>query len=150
MGLRPGEGRDSIHGRDATLPRARPQRAIPSRFPTEPTLTTAVLDATSDDFAQRLFLRALRRKSLDKLALRGLMNSIPTVGASKEVRLVPIKGVVPDLRRIPPGCGFEPRCPEAMDICKREHPPLITVVEGHKASCWLYHSANMKEGADAE
>lgn len=81
---------------------------------------------------------------------RGLMNSIPTVGASKEERLIPIKGVVPDLRRIPPGCGFEPRCPDAMDICKREHPPLITVIEGHKASCWLYHSAKMKVGADAE
>ncbi|MFH1975333.1 MAG: ABC transporter ATP-binding protein [Pseudomonadota bacterium] len=80
---------------------------------------------------------------------RGLMNSIPTVGANKEDRLIPIKGVVPDLRHIPPGCGFEPRCPDAMDICKHKHPPLITVTEGHKASCWLYHSSNMKESADA-
>lgn len=80
---------------------------------------------------------------------RGLMNSIPTVGANKEDRLIPIKGVVPDLRHIPPGCGFEPRCPDAMDICKHKHPPLITVAEGHKASCWLYHSSNMKESADA-
>ncbi|HLA78363.1 MAG TPA: DDE-type integrase/transposase/recombinase [Vicinamibacteria bacterium] len=38
-------------------------------------MTPAVLDATPNTFAERLFLRALRRKPLDKVVLRALMTS---------------------------------------------------------------------------
>ncbi|MCL0094013.1 ABC transporter ATP-binding protein [Dehalococcoidia bacterium] len=68
---------------------------------------------------------------------QGLMNSIPSL-ATKRDRLVPIEGVVPDPFEIPAGCGFEPRCPRAMGICRREIPPLKEVVPGHRAACWLY------------
>ncbi|MCL0075955.1 ABC transporter ATP-binding protein [Dehalococcoidia bacterium] len=68
---------------------------------------------------------------------QGLMNSIPSL-ATKRDRLVPIEGVVPDPFEVPAGCGFEPRCPQAMGICKRETPPLKEVVPGHRAACWLY------------
>ncbi|MCL0078252.1 ABC transporter ATP-binding protein [Dehalococcoidia bacterium] len=68
---------------------------------------------------------------------QGLMNSIPSL-ATKRDRLVPIEGVVPDPFEIPAGCGFEPRCPRAMGICRREIPPLKEVAPGHRAACWLY------------
>jgi oligopeptide/dipeptide ABC transporter ATP-binding protein len=68
---------------------------------------------------------------------QGLMNSIPSL-ASKKERLVPIKGVVPDPFEVPPGCGFEPRCPHAMEVCKEKMPPLKEVVSGHETACWLY------------
>ncbi|MCL0035965.1 ABC transporter ATP-binding protein [Dehalococcoidia bacterium] len=68
---------------------------------------------------------------------QGLMNSIPSL-ATKRHRLVPIEGVVPDPFEVPAGCGFEPRCPQSMGICKRETPPLKEVVPGHRAACWLY------------
>jgi len=68
---------------------------------------------------------------------QGLMNSIPTLTASKE-RLEPIKGVVPDPFDVPLGCGFEPRCPQAMEICKTTMPALKEVVPNHNAACWLY------------
>jgi len=48
---------------------------------------------------------------------QGLMNSIPSLAARKG-RLEPIVGVVPDPFDVPEGCGFEPRCPRAMDVCK--------------------------------
>ncbi len=53
---------------------------------------------------------------------QGLMNSIPSLASRKE-RLVPIKGVVPDPFEVPAGCGFEPRCPHAMEICKTQIRP---------------------------
>ena len=53
---------------------------------------------------------------------QGLMHSIPSLARSKE-RLVPIEGVVPDPSDAPPGCGFEPRCPQRMEICKTKMPP---------------------------
>ncbi len=68
---------------------------------------------------------------------QGLMNSIPSLAARKE-RLEPIKGVVPDPFDVPPGCGFEPRCPHAMEICKTKMPDLKEVAPGHTTACWLY------------
>ena len=68
---------------------------------------------------------------------QGLMHSIPTLTASKE-RLEPIKGVVPDPFDVPPGCGFEPRCPQAMEVCKTKMPALKEVAPNHDAACWLY------------
>jgi oligopeptide/dipeptide ABC transporter ATP-binding protein len=76
---------------------------------------------------------------------KGLMNSIPTMTSSKSNRLIPIKGVVPHLKDIPPGCGFEPRCPYAMSICKQP-PPEVDISPGHRSLCWLY--AKNGEGAD--
>jgi len=68
---------------------------------------------------------------------QGLMNSIPSLATAK-VRLVPIEGVVPDPFEVPPGCGFEPRCPQALEICKTKIPPLKELSPGHFAACWLY------------
>jgi len=68
---------------------------------------------------------------------QGLMNSIPSLAARKG-RLEPIVGVVPDPFDVPEGCGFEPRCPHAMDVCKSSSPELREVSAGHLAACWLY------------
>ena len=68
---------------------------------------------------------------------QGLMNSIPSLAVKKD-RLIPIKGVVPDPFEVPPGCGFEPRCPHAMEVCKAQMPPLKELTPGHESACWLY------------
>jgi len=49
-----------------------------------------------------------------------------------------IPGSPPDLINPPPGCRFHPRCPFAMDICRREEPPTILVSRDRYVSCWLY------------
>jgi len=69
---------------------------------------------------------------------QGLMNSIPFLATTRKERLVPIKGVVPDPFEVPQGCGFEPRCPRAMEICKFEIPLLKEVAPGHVVACWLF------------
>jgi peptide/nickel transport system ATP-binding protein len=43
----------------------------------------------------------------------GLMGSIPVVGHDLE-RLTQIEGSMPRLTEIPPGCAFNPRCPERL------------------------------------
>ncbi|UCF09785.1 MAG: ABC transporter ATP-binding protein, partial [Candidatus Bipolaricaulota bacterium] len=68
---------------------------------------------------------------------QGLMNSIPSLAVQKG-RLLPIRGVVPDPFEVPPGCGFEPRCPQAMEVCKTQMPALKEIGAGHEAACWLY------------
>ncbi len=68
---------------------------------------------------------------------QGLMTSIPRADASFETEaLNEISGMVPGLAELPPGCHFEPRCPEAIDICRAKAPCLQVVDSGHKVACW--------------
>ncbi|WP_336923875.1 ABC transporter ATP-binding protein [Streptomyces sp. JWR5-1] len=59
---------------------------------------------------------------------RGLLDSIPRLD-HKGHELYAIKGLPPNLLRIPPGCPFHPRCPQARDVCVRDEPPLYEVTE---------------------
>lgn len=68
---------------------------------------------------------------------QGLMNSIPSLATMRKEPLIPIKGVVPDTFEFLRGCGFEPRCPQAMKVCKEQTPPLMEVTRGHRVACWL-------------
>jgi peptide/nickel transport system ATP-binding protein len=67
---------------------------------------------------------------------QGLINSLPRIG-DKSTR-IGLAGSPPDLRNPPPGCRFHPRCPYAMDICRREKPPIIKIDRDRIVSCWLY------------
>jgi oligopeptide transport system ATP-binding protein len=69
----------------------------------------------------------------------GLMKSVPRLDAENRERLVPIEGSPPDLLAPPVGCKFAPRCKYAMNICREQEPPLVTVGEGHRARCFLHH-----------
>jgi len=72
---------------------------------------------------------------------RGLLRAVPLPGQSRKGQsqaLYEIKGIVPNLLHLPPGCAFHPRCPEKKEICSREEPPRVTVEEEHHVSCWLY------------
>ncbi|GAB6084894.1 ABC transporter ATP-binding protein [Alkaliphilus crotonatoxidans] len=67
----------------------------------------------------------------------GLLNSKPNLDKIVK-RLDVIPGSVPNPLAIPPGCAFNPRCPHAMDICRREMPSLDAIGNDRKVRCWLY------------
>lgn len=69
----------------------------------------------------------------------GLNRAIPRLDVDTD-KLQIIEGNVPDLIEIPSGCRFHPRCPYAMDICKREHPYITERENHHLARCWLEES----------
>ncbi|MEL9939805.1 MAG: ATP-binding cassette domain-containing protein [Ignisphaera sp.] len=71
---------------------------------------------------------------------KALIESVPEPDPRNRLALrkIDIKGEVPSAVNIPPGCRFHPRCPFAMDICRREEPPMIEIENGHKVACWLY------------
>ena len=48
------------------------------------------------------------------------------------------RGAPPSVEALPSGCRFHPRCPHAMDVCKRQAPPNVVVASGHIAACWLH------------
>ena len=59
---------------------------------------------------------------------KGLLESIPRLD-QKGQDLYAIKGLPPNLTRIPSGCAFNPRCPMAQDICRTDVPLLHPVTE---------------------
>jgi peptide/nickel transport system ATP-binding protein len=67
---------------------------------------------------------------------QGLMRSVPK--AVQEGELATIPGAVPNLISPPPGCRFHPRCPNRMEVCSAEKPPLIEHSPGHWVACHLY------------
>lgn len=66
---------------------------------------------------------------------RGLMASLPRM-TPKGQRLYNIRGTVPNLRAMPAGCRFSPRCEYACERCTAEKPPLIDLGDGHLCRCF--------------
>lgn len=60
----------------------------------------------------------------------------PRIARSREKML--IKGEPPSPINPPPGCRFHPRCPFAMDVCRKAEPPLEEVESRRQVACWLY------------
>ena len=54
---------------------------------------------------------------------RGLLAAVPALDAPRDTPLADIPGTVPPPDAWPDGCAFAPRCPQAMDRCRRETPP---------------------------
>ena len=56
----------------------------------------------------------------------GLLKSLPRHDQRHEdERLTQIEGAPPDMRQLPPGCQFAPRCTYKLPICDEVMPPLI-------------------------
>ena len=67
----------------------------------------------------------------------GLMKSKPSLDKDTE-RLYSIPGQVPNPINMPEECYFCARCPKAIDICKKQQPPIREITPGHKVACFLY------------
>jgi len=46
-------------------------------------------------------------------------------------------GEAPDLRKLPTGCKFHPRCPFVMQKCQESEPPVFESDDERSALCWL-------------
>jgi peptide/nickel transport system ATP-binding protein len=70
----------------------------------------------------------------------GLMNSFPTLRGPR-TSATGIPGTPPDLRAVPPGCAFHPRCPLAFQPCPVELPLLAPAIVGssQRVACHLYN-----------
>jgi peptide/nickel transport system ATP-binding protein len=65
---------------------------------------------------------------------KGLLHSIPRLDA-KGTELATIKGLPPNLMRIPSGCAFHPRCPYARQVCVSTAPPEHVLGRGRYSAC---------------
>ncbi|MDR1060591.1 MAG: ABC transporter ATP-binding protein [Clostridiales bacterium] len=88
--------------------------------------------------ARELFLEPLHPYT------RGLLASIPRMGTSRSKPLSTIRGIVPDLSRLPEGCVFSPRCDSCAERCRRERPPMRDMPSGRSVRCWLYEGGGAR------
>ena len=80
-------------------------------------------------------VRALYKETAHPYTV-GLLESLPKIDATRKERLIPIKGLPPDLLKEPARCPFAPRCPYNIERCWEENPPLKAVAPDHYAACW--------------
>jgi len=71
---------------------------------------------------------------------RRLLASLPRLQADAMPVFIP--GAPPDLRQVPPGCRFRPRCDEALPVCAEQDPICIGLPQGQQVWCWLHDDAH--------
>ena len=69
---------------------------------------------------------------------RALLDAVPKFSVAEELKS--IEGNVPNLVTPPPGCRFHPRCPHAMDVCRKTFPEMKEVKKGHHVACYWVES----------
>ncbi len=74
---------------------------------------------------------------------RLLLKSIPRVQEKRD-RLDAISGATPSPDRFPKACRFHPRCPDAIDICRRDMPVLEAMGFDRRVRCWRAGESNLK------
>lgn len=68
---------------------------------------------------------------------KALMTAFPPLGSAR-ARMEGLPGTPPDMRTLPAGCAFTPRCPSAIDgVCDHIPPPEMTDGQAHRVVCHL-------------
>lgn len=81
---------------------------------------------------------------------RALLASIPKRG--KRVpgsRFPTIEGMVPDLRKLPPGCRFQGRCDVEKERCREEEPALVKLGDRRSSRCFFAEELNASSGSQS-
>lgn len=71
---------------------------------------------------------------------RHLISSLPRIG--DDVPRQGLEGAPPNLADPPPGCRFHPRCPLAMEICRREVPAMLETAPAHRVACFAVNRSD--------
>ena len=74
---------------------------------------------------------------------KALLSAIPIPSPEKakdraQQRII-LQGEMPSPSDPPPGCAFQTRCPDVMDICRTVRPPLARIDGDHYVACHLHH-----------
>ncbi len=68
---------------------------------------------------------------------QALISAVPIPDPDIVKEEIFLKGDVPTPIDVPPGCRFHPRCPYAMEVCRRIEPELVKGAREHEVACHL-------------
>ncbi len=66
---------------------------------------------------------------------RALLSAIPSLDPDDRGKAQKLEGEIPSPTNPPPGCKFQTRCPNAIDICRRDEPKLEETGKEHNVAC---------------
>ena len=69
---------------------------------------------------------------------QALISAVPIPDPSYKRPRPDLKGEVSRPIDPPPGCRFNPRCPQSTEICELKDPPFKEIMPGHFVACHLY------------
>ena len=75
-----------------------------------------------------------------------LLSAVPVIDPREKRTIIRLQGDMPSPSNPPTGCHFHPRCPHAMDICRREYPATTLLSDTHQTRCHLFSTE--KKGND--
>jgi peptide/nickel transport system ATP-binding protein len=82
----------------------------------------------------------------------GLLHSFPSLHGPRR-SMLGIPGSPPDLRAVPPGCAFHPRCSFAFGVCQTAVPALLTPsseAPEQRVACHLYDASVNPDGVPSQ
>ncbi len=108
----------------------------------------SLLVELADEIAVMYAGRVMERAPADALFhaprlpyTHGLLHCFPPMHG-KRVRMEGIPGSPPDIRELPTGCAFHPRCRWALPRCSSDIPQLSPVGDASReVACWLHRDA---------
>ena len=68
---------------------------------------------------------------------QALLSAIPRVERGERREVIRLEGELPSPLHPPAGCHFHPRCPHAMDECRRDYPGTSRLSDTHQVKCYL-------------
>jgi len=68
---------------------------------------------------------------------RALLQAVPIPDPARTRARTVLRGDLPSPADPPPGCRFNTRCPEVIEVCRVDDPPLVEVSPGHWVACHL-------------
>lgn len=74
----------------------------------------------------------------------GLINATPSIIKAAD-QIEPIPGSPPDIRKLPEGCPFHPRCKHCTDVCRQQMPEMIQNADGHRICCHLHQTGGARQ-----
>jgi len=69
---------------------------------------------------------------------RVLRNASPVPDPKAKVAMAKLEGEIASALAPPTGCHFHPRCPHAMEVCKRVYPSWVQVSQDRGVACHLF------------
>jgi peptide/nickel transport system ATP-binding protein len=111
----------------------------------------AVVEYLAHDVAVMYLGRIVERGRVEEVLdqpkhpyTEALLSSVPVIDPQRGRAVIRLQGDMPSPSDPPAGCHFHPRCPRAMDICRREYPGTSAFSRTHSACCHLF-GAGRKE-----
>lgn len=78
---------------------------------------------------------------------KALLGANPIDDPDQRRPLTILEGDVPSPFHMPTGCPFAGRCPDVIDRCREEMPPIITRDRGHEVACWVANKDSVQPAA---